>query len=124
MQAMKKYKWPGNIRELENMVKQFQAMVPGDTIFINDLPQHIATPGTQPPPTLAAHKTVPAASANASGIQTDLSALTWKEMEHSYILSLLDKFRWNISQAARAAEINRSTFDSRMKKLGISKKAL
>lgn len=120
MAAMKNYNWPGNIRELENMVKQFQAMVPGDTISIKDLPLHIIHPGTTPPEEQAEVKHN-STSKEPKKPQEDLSELTWSEMEYTYIMNLLEKFRWNISRAARAADVNRSTFDSRMKKLGISK---
>ncbi|NDV28372.1 sigma-54-dependent Fis family transcriptional regulator [Desulfovibrio sp. JC010] len=119
MDAMKNYNWPGNIRELENMVKQFQAMVPGDTVTDSDLPLHIVHPGATPPP--KAQPQTPPAIQEQTAAQEDFSALTWKEMEYSYIMKLLEKYRWNISRAARAADVNRSTFDSRMKKLGISK---
>ncbi|WP_432734650.1 sigma-54-dependent Fis family transcriptional regulator [Maridesulfovibrio sp. FT414] len=123
MTAMQNYPWPGNIRELENTVKQFQAMVPGDTIRITDLPPHIATPGSAPKaedpgrrPPLNSPEQQPQAP-----ITSGLTDLTWQEMEHTYVMGLLEKFRWNISRAAKAAGVNRSTFDSRMKKLGISK---
>ncbi|WP_027721813.1 sigma-54 interaction domain-containing protein [Maridesulfovibrio zosterae] len=124
MLAMEKYQWPGNIRELENMIKQFQAMVPGDTVSLKDLPQHIASPGSPPPPSLQDTNTVSKAAPESQTKNPDLSEFTWQEIEYSYVMSLLEKYRWNISQAARAAGINRSTFDSRMKKLGISKKAI
>ncbi|TIH13786.1 sigma-54-dependent Fis family transcriptional regulator [Marinifilum sp. JC120] len=120
MTAMKNYNWPGNIRELENMVKQFQAMVPGDTISIKDLPLHIVHPGKTPPTEQPEIK--PEETKNLpQEPQDDISGLTWQEMEYAYVMKLLEKFRWNISRAARAANINRSTFDSRMRKLGISK---
>ncbi|HAS89487.1 MAG TPA: hydrogenase [Desulfovibrio sp.] len=121
MAVMENYNWPGNIRELENMVKQFQALVPGDSISIKDLPLHIEHPGTQP--SSDGPKLSPADEAETNQQpQEDFSGLTWKEMEHTYVMRLLEKFRWNISRAARAADVNRSTFDSRMRKLGISKR--
>ncbi|CCO23359.1 sigma-54-dependent Fis family transcriptional regulator [Maridesulfovibrio hydrothermalis] len=123
MNAMKKYTWPGNIRELENMVKQFQAMVPGDTIQMKDLPAHIATPGIKDLSVPDTNNMTLQPDINTSRDSIDLTEFTWKEMEHSYVMKMLEKYRWNVSQAAKAAGINRSTFDSRMKKLGIRKKA-
>ncbi|WP_319777947.1 sigma-54-dependent Fis family transcriptional regulator [Maridesulfovibrio sp.] len=119
MKVMGAYNWPGNIRELENMVKQFQAMVPGDTITGSDLPLHIIHPGTTPPQKTQ-QNTSPASQEHPPSAH-DLTSMTWKEVEYSYVMKLLERYRWNISRAARAADINRSTFDSRMKKLGINK---
>ena len=45
-----------------------------------------------------------------------------KEMERTYILSLLKKMKWNVTEAAAQAGIKRTTFTSRMKRLGISRK--
>jgi transcriptional regulator with GAF, ATPase, and Fis domain len=119
MEIMSNYNWPGNIRELENMVKQFQAMIPGDTITESDLPLHITHPGANQ--THEPKQSPPSPTQQNIPVQEDFSALTWKEMEYTYVMKLLEKYRWNISRAARAAQINRSTFDSRMKKLGIKK---
>ena len=46
----------------------------------------------------------------------------WEDLEKDYVLYLLNKNKWNITRAARDAKINRSTFDSRMKRLGINKR--
>jgi transcriptional regulator of acetoin/glycerol metabolism len=46
---------------------------------------------------------------------------SWEELERAYVLYLLEKNRWHITRAAREAGLNRSTFDSRMKRLGIRK---
>ena len=43
--------------------------------------------------------------------------MSWEDIERSYANYLLKKTRWNITKAARAAGLNRSTFDSRIKRL-------
>ena len=62
----------------------------------------------------------PGTLAQAAGI-ADLTAYTWETLEHAYALALLEKFKWNVTKAAKAAGVNRSTFDSRLRKLGITK---
>ncbi len=46
---------------------------------------------------------------------------TWEERERDYLHFLLKKYKWNVTRAARAAGLKRSTFGSRMKRLGISR---
>ncbi|GFK92265.1 Nitrogen regulation protein NR(I) [Fundidesulfovibrio magnetotacticus] len=102
------YCWPGNIREMENVVKYILTVVEGEVVEATDLPAHVsaASPETQMP---------------RDAETPDLAACTWEEMERAYAASLLERHRWNVSKAAKQAGLNRSTFDSRLKKLGISK---
>jgi transcriptional regulator of acetoin/glycerol metabolism len=45
--------------------------------------------------------------------------MTWPQLEKEYVIALLKKHNWNITWAAKASGINRSTFASRMRKLKI-----
>ena len=45
--------------------------------------------------------------------------MTWPDLEKAYVMALMEKFNWNITWAAKASGINRSTFASRMRKLDI-----
>jgi transcriptional regulator of acetoin/glycerol metabolism len=51
----------------------------------------------------------------------DITGLTWPGLEKTYVNSLLKKHNWNITWAAEASGINRSTFASRMRKLRIKR---
>jgi transcriptional regulator of acetoin/glycerol metabolism len=53
------------------------------------------------------------------GDDSMFAGYTWQELEKGYVLYLLNKNKWNVSRAAEEAGINRSTFDSRRRKLGI-----
>jgi transcriptional regulator of acetoin/glycerol metabolism len=46
---------------------------------------------------------------------------SWDTLEKDYVTYLLNKNKWSITRAALEAQVNRSTFYSRMKKLGIHK---
>ena len=46
---------------------------------------------------------------------------SWETLEKDYVTYLMEKNKWNVTRAANEAGLNRSTFDSRMKKLGIRK---
>ncbi len=122
--------WKGNIREMENLVKYLLTVVEGDIIEESDLPGHLlkepveafgvgdATPGDGE--ALSSRGDMPCAATSRSA-DASWADLRWEDVEKTYTLELLEKHKWNISKAAKQAGLNRSTFDSRLKKLGISK---
>ncbi len=102
LQALEAYSWPGNVRELKNVIERGCALADGESITLGDLPPHIAAPQTD------------AASA-AAVAQTNLSFKQAKaqwidEMEASYVARILEQHRGNVSSAARAAGVDRTTF--------------
>jgi transcriptional regulator with GAF, ATPase, and Fis domain len=111
------YSWPGNIRELENLIKQLMVVVQFEVIELRDFPEHFladsrlaeAPPGPDAP------------SPATPGPDAAFDGMSWEEVERNYVVHLLEKHRWNVSGAAREARVNRSTFDSRLKRLGVRK---
>jgi DNA-binding NtrC family response regulator len=98
------YHFPGNVRELENIIASAILLEDGDTIK----PETIRMRLIQSP-------------ANS---QLDYRNLTFRDarsiFEKAYFTQLLDQTGGNISQAARLAEIDRSHLRHKMKSLGIS----
>jgi len=120
LERLMEYHWPGNIRELENLVKYLLTVTRGDTLRLSDLPVLFArkvreAPADQPD----------RAFVRIQGQQSleggSLSRYSWEELERDYILSLLEETKWNIAAAARQAKVNRSTFIARMRRRGIRK---
>jgi transcriptional regulator with GAF, ATPase, and Fis domain len=120
-EAMEKligYHWPGNIREMENMVKFLLTVARGNTIHLSDLPTLFDQRRSEVP------ESRPGTASPGIGENTHaalLSAYSWEGLERDYILSLLDGTKWNIAAAARRAGVKRSTFTARMKRRGITK---
>ena len=111
------YPWPGNVRELENFVKLVLVTAEGREIRPADLPQSIVDGARE---RLAEVRPELAASV-AAPLRDPFTGKDWDTVEREYVLHLLERHRWVISRAAREAGLKRSTFDSRMKRLGISK---
>ncbi|MGC9194992.1 MAG: sigma-54 interaction domain-containing protein [Syntrophobacteraceae bacterium] len=114
------YEWPGNVRELENFVKHIIVITPAEIIAREDLAHHFM----KSPPCRAEQKRLPeetGADPNSAGDLSLFDACSWEQLDRRYILYLLEKNKWNITRAAKQAGVNRSTFDSRMKKLDIRK---
>ena len=102
--AFRSYAWPGNIRELKNVIER--AMILGHgPVFRADLPSVRARTGSDP------------------GAETDLSL---DSAQRRQILKVMKRTGWRVRGAGGAAELLRmkpSTLENRMKKLGVKRPA-
>ncbi|HCY84302.1 MAG TPA: hydrogenase [Desulfobacteraceae bacterium] len=117
MQMLVAYSWPGNIRELENLIRYLMVTTPGEYIQPANLPDHIRQMAGDAVESGDGGAGLPPGVDNE--FLVDLSAMTWPSLEKAYVKALMKKYNWNITWAARASGINRSTFASRMRKLDI-----
>ncbi len=104
LEAMMRYPWKGNVRELKNIVERLIIMTEGDIINAKDLPEQVRG---------EAHIPVP----EAKGIKTlkefrDLA-------EKDFILAKLEENNWNISQTAREIDTPRSNLYKKLEHYGI-----
>lgn len=98
------YRWPGNIRELENVIERLVVLTRGDEITLNDLPEFLR----RERPTLdALHLDLPPQGISLEAVEKEL------------ILRALKKFDWNQTQAAKYLDLSRKTLIYRMEKYGI-----
>lgn len=109
------YTWPGNIRELENLIRYLMVTAPNEVIRPDDLPEHILRTSPDGITDPMGSDSQP----NEAQYLRDISAMTWPDLENAYARALMEKFNWNITWAAKASGINRSTFASRLRKLDI-----
>ena len=125
LEYLMKHPWKGNVRELENFVRHIIIVSGSDRITPQDLSEHFAgTAGGLAWP--AMEDRAPETEAGPQEPkpvpdESPFAGYTWDELERAYVLYLLEKNKWHITRAANEAGVNRSTFDSRMRKLGIRK---
>lgn len=108
LEALQKYSWKGNIRELKNMVERLFIMTDGDTIDRKDLPERIRGESQIYFPDVGKVNNL-----------KDFRDLAEKE----FILAKLEENEWNISQTARAIDTPRSNLYKKMEYYGIKIKA-
>lgn len=91
--AFKQYHWPGNLRELQNVVKRAVLLTVGDEVEINALPKEVLQLGTK------------------NEVSDNLSK---SEFEKDQIIKALKKTNFNKSQAAKLLQVTRKTLYNRI----------
>lgn len=109
LSALMSYAWPGNVRELANVIERAVSFCDGDTIEVEHLPDQLRGGGPIVVPGVAATDR-PFKEAKENWIN---------RFEREYVLSVLQKNMFNISHAAREADIDRKYFRKLMRKYDI-----
>lgn len=105
------YPWPGNIREMENLVERLIALNGTETIRITDLPEEFLQLPDLPQKISSTEFTLP-----KEGI--DLPAFI-RGIEEQFMLQALKRSRGNKTAAASLLGLNRTTFVERLRRLGL-----
>jgi transcriptional regulator with PAS, ATPase and Fis domain len=100
------YPWPGNIRELENVIERAVAVSIGDTLTMTDLPVHMLNTDSK----------IEIEKQYERNNERSL-----KEMEAAHIRELLEKEQMNYNRVAEVLGISRTTLWRKMKEYEISK---
>jgi transcriptional regulator with PAS, ATPase and Fis domain len=107
LQLFQEYSWPGNVRELQNVVEYCCALARTNTITMEDLPEDLQLYN----PT--ALEIAPSAPPHSFKVA---KARSLAQFETAYIADLLKRYDGNISQAAKAAGVDRKTFYALLQK--------
>ena len=90
LKRLQEFTFPGNIRELENMIERAIVVGDGHKIGLKDLP-------------------LEKSMVNSSTESLD-------DFERTFILQILNKYSWNISRTAKALKVDRVTLYHKIKK--------
>jgi DNA-binding NtrC family response regulator len=93
LKRLQEYNFPGNVRELENMIERAIVIGNGKKISSADLPLE------------------------RSVITSSVESLD--DLEKKHISQILNKYKWNISRAARALKVDRVTLYNKISKYGL-----
>jgi formate hydrogenlyase transcriptional activator len=126
IQELQEYSWPGNIRELENVLERAVILATGTTLDL--VPGLVATPPATLP---AVAKVDPQADENNAATTLARESVgrpqpRLEDVERDYLLAVLKQTNWVITGprgAAKILDLHPSTLRSRMKKLVIKRTA-
>ncbi len=107
MAALSRYEWPGNIREVRNIIERCALLATDGVITVEHLPPEIATAGGAGP----AAQTVDAADSKLA------------VQEKTLILQALEEANWNQSAAARVLKVSRDHLRYRIKKHNLQRRS-
>ena len=93
LRRLEEFNFPGNVRELENMIERAIVVGNGKKITLKDLPLE------------------------KSMMTTSIESLD--DLEKSHILQILNKYNWNISRTAKALKVDRVTLYNKISKYGL-----
>ncbi len=94
LQRLEEYEYPGNVRELENMIERAIVIGNGKEVRLKDLP---------------IGKNI-----------INISVESLDDLEKNHILQILNKYNWNISRAAKALKVDRVTLYNKIKKYNLN----
>jgi DNA-binding NtrC family response regulator len=93
LKRLEEFNFPGNVRELENMIERAIVVGNGRKITLKDLPLE------------------------KSIISNSIESL--EELEKTHILQVLNKYNWNITRTAKALKVDRVTLYNKITKYGL-----
>jgi two-component system response regulator AtoC len=104
LDVLRGYAWPGNVRELQNVVERAVALVDRPIIDVDDLPLDLMLPDVR-------------------HLVDHTASLPLREardrFERQVILRVLDRVRWNQSEAARLLGVHRNSLKGKLAAWGI-----
>jgi DNA-binding NtrC family response regulator len=99
------YQWPGNIRELRNLIERLLILHEGDEVKAVDLPIELGTPP------------------RATVEPTEASLVSLQEMERRHVERVLSATSWNKAQAARVLDVDIKTLNKKIRDYGLIRSA-
>lgn len=120
------YNWPGNIRELKNIVERLLIMVNREVVMAPDVAEALSLiPQLSTSSQLSEDALDPGALQSLPSVALYKPGTALSQMmdtaEAQCILAALEEFNWNIRRTAEALEVERSNLYKKMNKYGISR---
>ncbi len=113
LETLERYDWPGNIRELKNIVERLIIMSSGEEIQLSDIPPAILT-------AIDSRAAGPGAPAGGTVLDFGENYKDAKDaFERAYLKAQLERNQWNVSKTAEVIKLERSNLHKKIKQFKI-----
>jgi DNA-binding NtrC family response regulator len=116
LRALEGYDFPGNVRELENLIERAVVLAQGEFIQLLDL----ELPGENNGHPLLSEENIPRTIDELKERKRVLREQAVEPLERAFLISALERNGWNVTRAAEEVGILRPNFQAMLKKQGIS----
>jgi nitrogen regulation protein NR(I) len=119
MQVLQAYGWPGNIRELENLMERSVLFADGPVIEAAQLPDSLRELAPAAPMPIAPVGPLGAIASPAGASMKEIVRQAQAELERELIARALEETGGNVTRAAKRLQISRKSLQVKMKDLGL-----
>ncbi|HVP67784.1 MAG TPA: sigma-54 dependent transcriptional regulator [Anaeromyxobacteraceae bacterium] len=119
MEVLLAYAWPGNIRELENLMERSVLFADGPLITASQLPESLRERAPTAPTPVAAVGPIGAIAAPSGASMKEIVRQAQAELERELISRALEETAGNVTRAAKRLQISRKSLQVKMKELGL-----
>jgi DNA-binding NtrC family response regulator len=119
VQLLLDYSWPGNIRELENLMERSVLFADGPVILASSLPDSLRERPGAPATPIAAVGPIGAIAAPSGASMKEIVRQAQAELERELIARALEETGGNVTRAAKRLQISRKSLQVKMKELGL-----
>ncbi len=119
IEALAKHSFPGNVRELENLLERALALSDGEAITASDFQFSRETPAPGKPKATPKNQTAEMYSFSVTDAYGDMEAYL-EDLERQIISAALEESRWNKTATARLLGVSFRSLRYRLKKLGLN----
>ena len=114
LNRLKEYEWPGNIRQLKNVIERGVILCEKNRLAIKDFPLLSGISDIE-----RLFENIPETNSELKKIKTEIRQKAVNKVEKNFILNALAASNWNVTRASKKVGVQRSNFHSMMKKQNI-----